>query len=88
MVVFNRFEGYSNFETYNVATTILNSLSLRHIASQCSSYSEFCKHMLNFDNTYIAVQTPNGVPWNSPKLDVQALDCLFVVTHYKIKKAS
>ena len=61
--------GWTNYETWNVAMTIGNYEHLYRIAKRSSSYSNFVKRM----NQYGLKSTPGGVNYRSKKLDRKRL---------------
>jgi hypothetical protein len=72
------YNGWTNYETWNVALWIGNDEGLYHIARavryQANPYEAFVEEMKEFGNGAIAYQTPDGVAWNDSGLDREALD--------------
>ncbi len=62
------YNGWNNYETWNIALWINNSEGLYHLAQECACYEEFVK-FLDED-----AQTPYGVKFNSPKVNVVQLN--------------
>jgi hypothetical protein len=62
------YNGYANYETWNVALWIQNDEGLYNIARRYDDYLKFVKHMW-FDAT-----TPDGVSYTDPKLDWDELN--------------
>ena len=70
----NKYNGWSNYETWNVALWIGNDEVLYDIAKECRDYAEFREQTEGVYEDTIASGTPDGVDWNDSGLDVQALD--------------
>ena len=66
------YNGWENYETWNVALWIGNDEGLYSIAKQYRThgYDCFAANMREFDST----ETPDGVAWNDSGLDIEALD--------------
>ncbi len=62
------YNGWNNYETWNIALWINNSEGLYHLAQECGCYEEFVK-FLEED-----AQTPDGLKFNSPKVNVVQLN--------------
>ena len=62
------YNGWTNYETWNVALWIQNDEGLYDIARRCDDYQDFVDALeavsLNRGST------PDGVNWNDPKLNV------------------
>ena len=61
------YNGWANYETWNVALWIQNSEGLYNIARRYDDYSRFVNRLGD-------CQTPDGVSFSDPKLDTDALD--------------
>jgi len=59
------YNGYSNYETWNVALWISNDERLYSIASGCSCYNEFIDVMRDLGS----LETPDNVAWNDTGID-------------------
>lgn len=66
------YNGYENYETWNVALWIQNDEGLCNLARECRNYSEFREQMREFEQ----IETPDGVAYNDSGLDVTTLDDL------------
>lgn len=67
----NKFNGWANYETWNVALYIQNDYALYKLAKTCADYQDFSDAMrYDFSNP----QTPDGVRYDCDKLDVPELD--------------
>lgn len=72
-----KYNGWKNYETWNVALWIGNDEGLYNTAKRYrrQGYQAFVEDMKeNFAPMGIAYQTPDGVAWNDSGLDVGALD--------------
>lgn len=69
------YNGWKNYETWNVALWIGNDEGLYGLAQYCSMkerpYAAFVE-LLTFNG--MVKTTPDGVSWNDSKLDIDALD--------------
>ena len=83
----SEYNGWKNYETWNVALWISNDEGLYNIAKEMQStnhngYNGFLEQMEKVDNILksehvewsIGLQTPDGVAWNDSGLDIEALD--------------
>lgn len=72
------YNGWANYETWNVALWIQNDEGLYEEARRSRSYRRFVERMKDFAELTpapaIAYQTPDGVAWNDSGLDTAALD--------------
>jgi len=70
------YNGWKNYETWNVALWIGNDEVLYDIAKECRDYAEFREQMEEMagGTNRPAFRTPDRVAWNDSGLDVQALD--------------
>jgi len=64
------YNGWANYETWNVALWINNDEGLYHIALDCIDYVSFAEAMRELE----LVETPDKVAYNDSGLDVKALD--------------
>ena len=72
-----KYNGWSNFKTWNVSLWISNSERLYQLSLTCNSYEEFkCKLGVPDINTF---ETPDGVDFDDPSLNIAELDELFQV---------
>ena len=63
------YNGWTNYETWNVALWIGNDEGLCNIARECGSYKEFCNYVSFEDGA-----TLDGVKWNDPAVNVVEID--------------
>jgi hypothetical protein len=73
------YNGWKNYETWNVALWIGNDAGLYSISKGHTSYRGFVKGMRDImeDNgvvDLIYIETPDGVAWNDSGLDYDRLD--------------
>lgn len=81
-VVPTKYNGWANYETWNVALWIGNDEGLHNMAKgyRNSGYRTFVCALLDLadpkDDTIhqLAFETPDNVAWNDPDLDIDALD--------------
>jgi len=63
------YNGWANYETWNVALWIGNDEGLYNIARRCVNYQQFADSVSEF-----ITQTVDGVAWNDAQLDRVELD--------------
>ena len=68
------YNGYKNWETWNVALWINNDEFLYGLAQGCESYSGFCDELRELCEGSLAIETPDRVAWNASSLDFDRLD--------------
>jgi hypothetical protein len=68
------YNGWKNYETWNVALWIDNDEGLYRLAQECKDYDEFLSQL-------VYASTPDGVAWRDSGLDVEALDDVIRDTH-------
>jgi len=64
------FNGWANYETWNVSLWIQNEFYLYQLAQGCRSYEQF-QALMTDSEQFI---TPDGVSWTHPTLDTDELD--------------
>jgi len=68
------YNGWTNYETWNVALWIQNDEGLYHLARELGNYETFVDYVTEgFRNS----KTPDGVKWNDPKVNRIELADLF-----------
>lgn len=70
------YNGYKNYETWNVVLWISNDEGLYNLADHCSDYGEFVDAMYSSACTGggAALQTPDNVAWDDSRLDIDAIN--------------
>ena len=63
------YNGWTNYETWNVALWIGNDEGLYNIARECGSYLDFVSYISEF-----MTQTPDGVRFDDPSVNVIELN--------------
>ena len=71
------YNGYSNYETWNVALWIQNDEGLYELARRARDYKAFIKSLREFEGP-ISKETPDGVAWNDSCIDTEELDELIM----------
>ena len=64
------YNGWKNYETWNVALYIQNEFSIYQEAQRRQSYDEFIPWL---EKNYTQI-TPDGVRWMDPTIDTDELD--------------
>jgi hypothetical protein len=64
------YNGYKNYETWNVVLWISNDEGLYTLAKCCPSYEYFVDCLKGFNN----LETPDNVAWDDENLDVERLN--------------
>ena len=59
------YNGYKNYETWNVVLWISNDEGLYNISRGCANYDEFVDTMRDLDS----LETPDNVAWNDSGID-------------------
>lgn len=65
------YNGWTNYETWNVALWIENDFGFYSVALICDSYDEFVSHIACSDSGFT---TPDGVCWFDPALNHDELN--------------
>ena len=65
--------GWTNYETWNVALWIQNEFEFYAVALGCGSYTEF---LFAIADTDIGQTTPDGVPWVSKAINHAEIDAM------------
>jgi hypothetical protein len=72
------FNGYKNYQTWNVALWISNDEGLYQACEtykrSANPYESFKNAIREFNPSPIAFETPDGVSWNDSALDVETLN--------------
>ena len=68
------YNGWANYETWNVALWIQNNEFLYNVARRYDDYSRFVNRFCDDDYSRSQFETPDGVSFSDPKLDTAALD--------------
>ena len=69
------YNGWTNYETWNVALWIGNDEGLYHLAKEAGDYQTFVDYLLA--PTFSDATTDDGVMWNDPKINVAELNEMF-----------
>ena len=73
------YNGWTNYETWNVALWINNDQGLYSIAREHSNYQSFVEALRDLTDTdRISVETPDEVAWNDSGINIAELNELFV----------
>lgn len=74
-----KYNGYSNYETWNVCLWISNDEGLYYIAKRSRSYKNFIDTMANAfsDQTDISHQTSDGVSWHDSSINLNEMETFF-----------
>jgi hypothetical protein len=65
------YNGYANYQTWNVCLWISNDENLNGIAAQCESYAHFKILMREiFEKDSIRFETPDGVAWSDSSVNL------------------
>jgi hypothetical protein len=66
------YNGWTNYETWNVALWIQNDYGFYSIALECDDYQDFVDALESV--TFNSKVTPDGVKWSSEKINTLELD--------------
>jgi len=64
------YNGWKNYETWNVALWFNNDESLYNLTKQCQDYADFKQQCRELGQ----IETPDGVAYNDSGLDEKALN--------------
>lgn len=64
------YNGFKNYETWNVCLWISNDEGLYSLSTQCACYDEFIEMIRDCG----MVETPDGVSWTDSGLDYESID--------------
>lgn len=65
------YNGYANYQTWNICLWISNDEGLNGIARQCESYTHFKVLMRElFETDVIRFETPDGVAWSDSAVNL------------------
>ena len=64
------YNGWANYETWNVSLWINNTRGLYEVASKCGSYARFVEYMESEE----IFETGDGVRWDDPKINHAEMD--------------
>lgn len=68
------YNGYSNYQTWNVCLWISNDEGLNEFASVCQNYNDFKSRLRELDPmSAIAYETPDLVSWNDSAIEMQEM---------------
>jgi hypothetical protein len=78
------FNGYANYETWNVSLYVLNDEGLYNTAQACvefanpdeSPWAKFVRCMMQGQIGKHLGSTPDGVAWNDPAIDTRQMEQL------------
>lgn len=71
------YNGWKNYETWNVALWIGNDEGLYGLAKEFKHYRDFVaslRHKARWGCGALTYETPDGVAWNDSGLDIEELD--------------
>lgn len=64
------YNGYKNYETWNVVLWIKNDEGLYNLSQTCTNYNEFIESMRELGS----IETPDNVAWNDTGIDRYEVD--------------
>lgn len=65
------YNGYQNYQTWNVCLWISNDQMLYDLAARCESYERFKTYLREvFENHPVRYETPDGVSWNDSGINM------------------
>lgn len=67
------YNGYANYQTWNVCLWISNDEGLNKFASTCEDYTDFRTKLHEGADAAIAFETPDCVAWNDSGIDMQEM---------------
>lgn len=68
------YNGYSNYQTWNVCLWISNDEGLNDFAASCKDYESFKSGLREIDeNSSFAYETQDGVAWNDSAINLEEM---------------
>jgi hypothetical protein len=67
------YNGWANYQTWNVVLWISNDENLYSLARQCISYDHFKILLREIFTSSLAFETPDGVAWNDSGVNLPEL---------------
>lgn len=69
------YNGYANYQTWNVCLWISNDQMLYDLATTCESYERFKTYLREvFENHPVRYETPDGVSWNDSNINLSEME--------------
>ena len=68
------YNGFKNYQTWNVVLWINNDEGLYNIARSEPNYDSFVETMRDLGNGPIAYETPDNVSWADPTIDRESIN--------------
>jgi len=79
------YNGYKNYQTWNVILWISSDPYLYSTAAELPDYDAFKSYLMDiYCGDALAYQTPDGVAWNDSGLDANAIDSFWKETFSKV----
>lgn len=72
-----RYNGWANYETWNVALWIGSDEGLYNLAQDCQTFERFKEAMQELGSEPIASMTPDKVAWTSFRVDTDEIEAMF-----------
>jgi hypothetical protein len=68
------YNGYANYQTWNVVLWIDNDENLYSLAQKCDSYNHFKQLLRDIFTSGLAFETPDGVSWNDSAVNLAEVE--------------
>ncbi len=69
------YNGYANYQTWNVCLWIANDLGFNRFASVCKTYDDFKNGLREmYSNQTVGYETPDGVAWNDSSVNLAEME--------------
>ena len=69
------YNGWKNFQTWNVALWIANDEGLNQLAMETGNYARFVERIREENpETSIGYETPDGVAWKDSSIDIEEIN--------------
>ena len=75
------YNGFKNYETWNVALWLQNDEGMFCLARGSESYKEFYQVLNECGREDIQFTTPDGVRWDDPVIDIEAIQSIINSFH-------
>jgi hypothetical protein len=82
----SKYNGYTNYQTWNVCLWISNDEMLYDLAESCESYERFKTYLREVFETHpVRYETPDGVAWNDSGINLEEVQTYWEESFSKVE---